>query len=131
MISPSFHWTCPWFFPTGFPPLVCHQQVTIPTNTSTKLLQLWDGDHLVTKNHLICHEFFIYISHVILFITYLLILNHFLNFSQRSCKHRLQAGKCFNWVRCRLQGGGRLWQICYRRQYLCCSRCHRGHMPSK
>jgi hypothetical protein len=51
-------------------PLVCHHQVPILTITSTKLLQLWDGDQLVTENRLIgiiSHSYYLFIELIAIF----------------------------------------------------------------
>jgi hypothetical protein len=72
-------------------PLFCHHQVAILTITSTKLLQLWDGDQLVTENRLfgiIGYSYYLFIKLIAIF--------EFFIFSRWSCKHSLQAGISFD-----------------------------------
>ena len=93
-ISPSFHWTCPWSFPIGLDSLVCQLQVPILTNTAKEMLQLWDGDQLVTENRrigIIIYSYYLFIELIELIAIFELFI-----FSQRNCKHSLQAGKSFD-----------------------------------
>jgi hypothetical protein len=96
MISPSLHWTGPWSFPELLHLLVLHQQVPIPTNTSTERLLLWDGDQLVTENRIICiigYSYYLFIE-----LIELITIFEFFIFSRWSSKHRLQTGKSLDFA---------------------------------
>jgi hypothetical protein len=71
-------------------PLVCHQQVPIPTNTAKEMLPLWDGDQLVTENRLI--DIISYSYYLFIELIELIAIFEFFIFSRWSCKHRVQAG---------------------------------------